>query len=98
MTDRAVTPGFVARAARFVPVREGWSRVAGENGGPYRALPMPGNPGIWVVVDGRGRICWERDTGQVGDSRQEVAEAAAAAWNHEGGFTAKHTTSKRDAR
>lgn len=79
--------GFVARPDRFVALREGWRRSALDRGPPYRVEALPARPNVWIVVDRLGGNCWTRDTGHVGDSRRQVAEAVAAAWNDEANET-----------
>jgi len=85
--DTQKPDGFVGRADRFVAVREGWEKRPGEAGAPYRAKREPGSVNTWIVTDRTGRNCWVRDTGQISDSRRDVAEAVAAAWNDEANET-----------
>lgn len=84
--------GCIDSPDRFAALREGWRRSSLDRGPPYRAEALPARPNVWIVVDRLGGNCWTRDTGHVGDSRRQVAEAVAAAWNDEANETLRSMT------
>lgn len=84
--------GFVDRPHWYVAVREGWRLARSDRGPPYRAEQVAGAGSAWAVVDRTGAVCWQRDTGHITDSRRQVAEASAQAWNEQADKTFRSMT------